>query len=180
MEIRNLPEGHKDNLVVSFSKKQSDKLFDVKRSLSIFSESGEKQIAYFQCEPTGEFLFELKSQSRCGKLIPKSSKVLGSCSLSLQELLASRTQLSADKWLSVEPVSGIRISKPILLHVSVSFTPPTPAPQVFYLELSRDSKPFFKSSCFLPLLKTGKVKDASTQTYVTDDDGEIVFSLQMR
>ncbi|XP_074308105.1 glycine-rich domain-containing protein 2-like isoform X2 [Silene latifolia] len=180
VEIKNLPEGHKDKLVVSFSKKQSDKLFNVKRSLSIFSESGEKQVAYFQCEPTGEFLFELQSESPSNKLKPKSSKVLGSCSLSLQELVSSRSQLSADKWLSVSPVSGLRISEPILLRVAVSFTPPTPAPEIFHLDSSQGSLPFFKSSCFLPLLKIRKVNLAKSQTYVSADDGKDICSLELR
>ncbi|KAL9245918.1 hypothetical protein vseg_019514 [Gypsophila vaccaria] len=180
VEIKNLPEDHKNNIIVSFSKKQTDMLFNIKRSLTILSESGEKQVAYFQCEPMGEFLFEIKSESPSNKLIPKSSKVLGSCSLSLQELVSSRSQLSAEKWLSVDPAAGLRISEPILLHVSVSFTPPTPAPQIFYLEQSQDPLRFLKRSCFLPLLKMGKVNRAETQTYVTDDDENIVFSLQMR
>ncbi|KAK9678359.1 hypothetical protein RND81_11G206500 [Saponaria officinalis] len=171
VDIKNLPENHKDNLVVSFSKKQPDMLFNIKRSLTIFSESGEKQMAYFHCEPTGEFLFELKSESSSNKLIPKSSKVLGTCSLSLQELVSSRSQLSADKWLSVDPVPSLEISEPILLHVSVSFTPPTPAPRVFHLEQSQDS---------LRFLKIGKGNNPKNQTYVTDDVGNVVFSLQMR
>ncbi|KAL9245912.1 hypothetical protein vseg_019509 [Gypsophila vaccaria] len=180
VEIKNLPEDHKDNLIVSFSKKQTDMLFNINRSLTISSESGEKQVAYFQCEPTGEFLFELKSESSSDKLKPKSSKVLGSCSLSLQELVSSRSQLSAEKWLTVDPVAGLKISEPILLHVSVSFTPPTPAPQVFHLGHSQDSLRFLKSSSLLPLLKTGKVNHAKTQTYVTDDVGKVALSLQMR
>ncbi|KAL9245916.1 hypothetical protein vseg_019513 [Gypsophila vaccaria] len=165
VEIKNVPEDHKDNLVVSFGKKQADILFNIKRTLTVSSESEDKQVAYFQCEPTGEFLFELKSESS------KSSKVLGSCSLSLQELVSSRSQLSAEKWLTVDPVAGLKISEPILLHVSVSFTPPTPAPQVFHLGHSQDLLRFHKSSSLLPLLMTG---------YVTNDVGKAVLSLQMR
>ncbi|XP_074275365.1 glycine-rich domain-containing protein 1-like [Silene latifolia] len=172
VEIRNLPEVYNDNLVVSFSKKQTDKLFDIKRSLSIFSESGEKQVAYFQCEPTGEFLIELESQSPSDELKSNSSKVFGSCCLSLQELVSSPSQLSADKWLSVDLVSDLDISEPVLLHVAVSFTPPTPAPQVFHLDSTQHALP--------SILNTGNVNRTKTQTYVTDDDGNEVFSLQMR
>lgn len=47
VEIKNAPEHHKGKLLVSFRKSQPDKLFIVKRTLSILSESGEKQVAFF-------------------------------------------------------------------------------------------------------------------------------------
>ncbi|XP_056687429.1 proline-rich receptor-like protein kinase PERK4 [Spinacia oleracea] len=45
VEIKNVPEGEKGNLRVSFSKKQPDILFNAKKTMSILSESGEKQAA---------------------------------------------------------------------------------------------------------------------------------------
>ncbi|XP_074308930.1 glycine-rich domain-containing protein 2-like [Silene latifolia] len=162
VKVKNLPEGHKGNLVVRFSKKQTDKLFKGKRSLSISSESGEKEVAYFQCEPTGEFLFELMSNA------PGSDKLnqLASYSLSLQELVASGSQLSADVWFSPEPVSGdLTSSEPILLQASISFTPPISAPQVFRLARSQSFP---------------KGEDANILTKVLDQDGKQVCTLDIR
>ncbi|KZV41578.1 hypothetical protein F511_12604 [Dorcoceras hygrometricum] len=63
VNVRNLPEQHKGSLSMSFCKTQPDVIFNVKRSLTIFSESGEKQVATFHCEPTGHLIFELMSCS---------------------------------------------------------------------------------------------------------------------
>ncbi|XP_021747602.1 glycine-rich domain-containing protein 1-like [Chenopodium quinoa] len=177
VEIKNLPEAHKGNIHVSFRKKQPDNLFSAKRTLSILSESGEKQVAYFQCEPTGEFLFELECHSPSYIPLPKSFKPFGSCSLSLQECVASGSQLTVNKWLPVVPLPGILASKPILLHVSLSCTLPTSAVQVFHLLWPQ---PFLKSSCYFPLPKIGKIKHAKSRTCITDDDGNDVLNLQMR
>uniref|UniRef100_A0A803MNM7 Glycine-rich protein n=1 Tax=Chenopodium quinoa TaxID=63459 RepID=A0A803MNM7_CHEQI len=177
VEIKNLPEAHKGNIHVSFSKKKPDKLFSAKRTLSILSESGEKQVAYFQCEPTGEFFFELECQLPSNIPLSKSFKPFGSCSLSLQECMASGSQLTVNKWIPVVPLPGILASKPILLHVSLSFTLPTSAVQVFHL---LRPQPFFISSCYFPLPKIGKTKHAKSRTCITDDDGNDVLNLQMR
>ncbi|KNA12464.1 hypothetical protein SOVF_125400 [Spinacia oleracea] len=177
VEIKNVPEGEKGNLRVSFSKKQPDRLFNAKKTMSILSESGEKQVAYFQCEPTGEVLFELTCNSPSNLPLYKSFKPYGFCSLSLQDCLDSGSQLSVNKWLTVVPLTGILASKPILLHVSLSFTLPTPAFQVFHLVRSQ---PFFKSPCNFPLPKIRKAKNVKSSTCVTDDDGNDVLNLQMR
>lgn len=177
VEIKNLPEAYKGNLRASFSKKQPDRLLYAKRTLSILSESETKQVAYFQCEPTGEFLFELVYHLPSNIPLPKSFKPFGSCSLLLEELLASGSQLSVDKWLPIVPAPGIEASKPILLHVSLSFTLPTPAIQAFHLV---QSQPFCKGSCLFPLPKIGMVKHAKSCTSVVDDDGNDILSLQMR
>ncbi|XP_074308935.1 glycine-rich domain-containing protein 1-like [Silene latifolia] len=162
VKIKNLPEGHKGNLVVRLSKKQPDKLFNGMRSVSISSESGEKEVASFQCEPTGEFLFELMSNDPGSHKL----KLLASYSLSLQELTASGSQLSADMWLSPEPVSNnITSSGPILLQASISFTPPIPAPQVFRLARPQSFP---------------KGEDAKILTQVLDQDGKLVCTLDMR
>lgn len=177
MEIKNFPEAHKRDIRVSFSKKQTDKIFNAKRTLTILSESGEKQVAYFQCEPNGEFLFEIVYRLPSNIPLPKSFKPFGSCSLSLQECLASRTRLSVDKWIPVVPLPGISSAKPILLHVSLSFTIPITAPQVFHL---LSSQPLFKGACFFPFPKIRTYKNAKNETCVTDDDGNGIFSLNMR
>ncbi|MCD9645479.1 hypothetical protein HAX54_034440 [Datura stramonium] len=97
--IRNLPEGHKGSFFVSFSKSQPDRIFNAKKKLTIFSESGEKQVAYFQCEPCGHLLLELMSQSSHDLPISKSVKVIGSTALSLEDLTLPDSQLTMEKWL---------------------------------------------------------------------------------
>ncbi|KAL9229522.1 hypothetical protein vseg_004980 [Gypsophila vaccaria] len=159
VEIKNVPKEYSGTLSVDFSKKQDDKLFKVKRSLSILSESTEKQVAYFQCEATGEFHIELVSNSPS-----KSTELLGTCSLNLRELLDSGSELTAEKWLSVEPVSSSKCSEPILLHASISFTPPMSVPQTFQLPRSQH---------------LSEAKQAMIHTQVVADDGKDVFSLQM-
>ncbi|KAL2926198.1 Glycine-rich domain-containing protein 2 [Bienertia sinuspersici] len=173
VEINNLPDTYKGNLCVSFSKKQPDMLFTTKKTLTILSESREKQVACFQCEPTGEFLFELMCHHPSSVPSRKLLKPFGSCSLSLQECWASGSQLFVKKLLSVVPVTGILASEPILLHVSLSFTPPTPAPQVFYM---LESQSLFKGCTrFFPLSKIRKVKDA--KDCAVDDDGYEVLHI---
>ena len=135
--VKNLPEGHKGSLSVSFCKIQPDSLFNAKRNLSILSESGEKQVASFQCEPTGELLFELISHSTSNLPITRAPKILGSTSLSLQDFLEPVSKLSVEKWLELVPSSTNVITKPICLRVSVSFTIPSSAPCVFQMICSR-------------------------------------------
>ena len=173
--VKNLPEGHKGSLFVSFCKRQPDALFNAKRKLSILSESGEKQVASFQCEPTGELLFELMSHSTSNLPITRAPKILGSTLLSLQDFLTPVSKLSVEKWLELEPSSSNVITKPICLRVAVSFTVPSPAPRVLQMICSR---PFSKSSCFFPL--PGKVQHAKRLTHVIDETGAEVISLQLR
>ncbi|XP_074310235.1 glycine-rich domain-containing protein 1-like isoform X2 [Silene latifolia] len=156
VDIKNLPEEYKENLVVAFSKKNPDKFLNSKRSLGISSIYKDKQVSLFQCEPKGEFLFELMCHSPSNETKTKLIKVLGSCSLSLEEMLLTQSRLATNKWLLVDLVSSIEISKPVSLQVSISFTPPAPAPQLFQLER------------------------AGVQAHVMDYDGKKVFSLQTR
>nr|AWW15255.1 hypothetical protein [Leavenworthia alabamica] len=164
--VKNLPEAHKGNVFVVFSKTQPDSLFNAERRLTVLSEScGEKQVALFQCEPTGELCFQLMSSN---------SKSLGFTSLSLSEYLFPVTRLSVDKWLELTPVKADD-SNPISLRVAVSFTPPTPSPTVLHLVQAR---PSLKDSCFFPML--GKVRLAKSFTRVVDETKTELISLQMR
>lgn len=172
--VRNLPEGHKGSLYVSFSKSQPDKIFNAKRNLSIFSETGEKQVASFQCQPTGHLLFELMS-STSGLPLTKSSKKMGSTSMNLEDFLSGDSNLTEEKWLDLLPSSNITESKPIGLRVAISVTPPTPAPYTLHMIRSR---PFSKSSCLFPL--PVRVQFSKSWTNVVDEDGNMVLNLHMR
>nr|GEX92914.1 hypothetical protein [Tanacetum cinerariifolium] len=87
IEVRNLSSDHKHKLVLSVSKTQNDMLFNGKSHFSICKDTEETQAVMFQCEPKGEFLFEL---------VDDSSKSFGSCSISLLEL---DLKLPTLKWL---------------------------------------------------------------------------------
>ncbi|KAH9615627.1 hypothetical protein KSS87_011780 [Heliosperma pusillum] len=156
VDISNLSEPYKENLLIVFNKKTTDKFFKTKRSLSISSNCNDKQVALFQCEPNGEFLFELMYNSPSNESKQKLPKLIGSCSLSLEKILSAQSELATNKWLPVDLICGIENSKPVFLHISISFTPPTLAPQLF--QLAR----------------------AGVQTHVVGYDGEKVFSLHTR
>ncbi|KAL0332404.1 UNVERIFIED_CONTAM: Glycine-rich domain-containing protein 1 [Sesamum calycinum] len=175
VSVRNLPEGHKGSLFVSFSKTQPDEIFNAKRSLTIFSESGEKKVATFQCQPTGSLLFELVSFSPSSLPVPKSSKTIGTTSISLEDFMSPDSDLIVEKWLDLVPSSNIMASNPIGLRVAISVTIPIPAPYVLQMIHSR---PFSKSSCLFPLPM--RVQFAKSWTSVTDEAGRLVLSLQMR
>lgn len=172
--VRNLPEDHKGKLYVSFSKSQPDTLFDVKRKLNIFSDSGKTMVASFQCEPKGKLLFELVSN--CPSSLPLTrKKVLGSTSLSLQDYLDPVSKLSEQQWLDLAPHSGHGNSKPISLLVAISFTVPTTAPYTFDMVRPRPSS---RSSCLFPFPE--RVKHAKTSSRIIRALGMEVFTLQMR
>lgn len=173
--VRNLPEGHNGSLFVSFSKSQPDTIFNAKRTLTVFSESGQKQVATFQCQPTGHLLFELVSFLPSSLPLAKSSKTMGTTSISLEDFLSPDSNLTVEKWLDMVPSSNIMESKPIGLRVAISVTIPTPAP--YSLQMVR-SLPFSKSSCLFPL--PVRVQFGKSWTRVIDEDGDLVLSLQMR
>ncbi|KAL0308210.1 UNVERIFIED_CONTAM: Glycine-rich domain-containing protein 1 [Sesamum angustifolium] len=126
VSVRNLPEGHKGSLFVSFSKTQPDEIFNAKRRLTIFSESGEKKVATFQCQPTGSLLFELVSFSPSSLPVPVPSKTIGTTTISLEDFMSPDSDLIVEKWLDLVPRSNIMASNPIGLRVAISVTIPYP------------------------------------------------------
>lgn len=173
--VKDLPENLKGSYYVSFTKSQPDTFFNVKRRLNILSQSQEKMVASFICEPKGKLLFELVSYSSSSLLIKKTSKVVGSTSLSLEDYLVPVSKLSDQKWFELKPCSGCETSKPISLHIAVSFSVPTTAPYMLHMVPSR---PFGKSSCLFPL--PARVQHAKSWTRVFTDDGNEIISFQMR
>ncbi|VVB08388.1 unnamed protein product [Arabis nemorensis] len=173
--IRNLPEGHKGKLSVVFTKTQPDSLFNVERRLTILSEVGEKQVASFQCEPTGELCFQLISSSPSKIPVSREPKNFGFASLSLKEFLFPVvTQLSVEKWLELTPSKGKTDPKPISLRVAVSFTPPNRCPYILHMVQPR---PSCKGSCFFPII--GKSRHAKSSTQIVDETQTEVIRLQM-
>jgi hypothetical protein len=175
VDVKNLPDGLEGSLFVLFSKSQPDAFFDAKRRLSILSESREKNVASFQCEPTGELLFELMSHSSSKLPLRRSPKKLGSAAFSMQDYLDPVSKLSIEKWLELVPHSGTMSTEPILLRVAISFTVPIPAPYTLQLAQSR---PVSKNTCFFNI--PVKPQHANSWTKVTDENGTRIISLQMR
>lgn len=173
--VRNLHKGHKRDFFVSFSKSQPDRIFNAKKKLTILSENGEKQVAYFQCEPCGHLLLELMSPSSHGLPISKSVEVIGSTALSLEDLTCPASQLTMEKWLEVVPSTKIEALEPICIRVAISVTTPTAAPYVFHMV---SSHAFSKFSCLFTF--HGRIQYAKNWTHVIDDAGNEIISLQMR
>lgn len=174
--VRNLPDGYKGKLSVVFTKTQPDSLFNAERRLTILSEVGEKQVASFQCEPTGELCFQLISSSPSKIPVSREPKNLGFASLSLKEFLfPAITQLSVEKWLELTPSKGKVDPRPISLRVAVSFTPPNRSPSILRMVQPR---PSCKGSCFFPII--GKSHRAKSSTQIVDETQTEVIRLQMR
>ncbi|KAL8143018.1 hypothetical protein V2J09_016050 [Rumex salicifolius] len=123
--VKPIPEGVKqDDLYVSFKKKQPDMFFTSNEgiNLGLQSAAGEKEVALFWCEPTGELLIELRSQNTL------SSTLIGFASFSLNEILHPISELSVRKWIYLSPPTPQSPNcEPISLHIAVSFTVPIPA-----------------------------------------------------
>ncbi|XP_076927584.1 glycine-rich domain-containing protein 1-like [Bidens hawaiensis] len=168
VEIKNLPENHKGKVNTLFSKEQPDGIFNVKRKLNIESESGQKQVAVFQCQPTGYLVFELVSQAT-------KVKTIGSCYISMEEFFGPIHKLSVEKWLDLAPSSDTVTSEPIRLRVAVSCTVPIPAPHV--VQMLQTSRPITKS-CFLPL--PSMLRLTKSWSYVIDAAGDEIIRLRMR
>ncbi|CAL5348940.1 unnamed protein product [Camellia sinensis] len=171
---RNLPSEHAGNLFVSFSKKQPDLFFNTSRRLNILSESREKRVAAFQCEPTGELLFELLSTSPSNVPIAKSTKTLGTTLISLEDLFNPVSKLFEDNWFELVPTSGIAESRLVSLRIALSFTAPVQAPYVLHMVQPQP----FSSGSFFPLPE--RVYCAKGWTHVVDGIGNVVISIQMR
>ncbi|KAF2295742.1 hypothetical protein GH714_033792 [Hevea brasiliensis] len=172
--VKNLPEGHKGCLLVRFSKKQPDVFFNAKQKITILSESEEKQVASFQCEPKGELFFELISHSSSNLLVNKAFRTMGTASLSLQDYLNPVSKLSIEKCVELQPSSGNLSSKPICLRIAVSLTVPIQSPYVLHMVRSKS----LSKTCFFPL--SGRVQHAKVWTHITDENDAEVISLQMR
>lgn len=173
--VRNLPAGEHGNLFVSFSKKNPDIFFNGSCTLTILSVSGEKQVAGFQCEPTGELVLTLMTNSTSQMPRSGSAKTIGTTSISLQELMDPNCKLSVEKWFELKPHSSFLDSKPVSLHVAASFTVPSPAPQVLRMFKSH---PISLNTCLFAL--PGKASQIRKWIRFVDGNGNDIISLQMR
>ncbi|KAK1260796.1 hypothetical protein QJS04_geneDACA002157 [Acorus gramineus] len=122
--IRNKPDGQKGNFFVTFSTKKPDMFLEGGNRLSILSESGHKRVSSFQCEPTSELVLTLMWNPPSNLHISRPEKTIGKTSISLTDLMDPNASLSIEKWCELESIAKHVDSKPIHLHIAVSFTVP--------------------------------------------------------
>ena len=175
VDVRNISSGHKDNLVVSFNKKDQDILFSTQKQLRISRESEKKQVAVFQCGTSGELVFELISCPRFNFPIAMPKTVLGTTSVYLEDLQNVASKFPIEKWFDLTPKPGIASSEPISLQIALSLTPSIPAPYTMDLVCTRSS---LKSS-FSVLLPQSFQRTRNCTT-VLDESGHEIISIQMR
>ncbi|KAI0495096.1 hypothetical protein KFK09_025243 [Dendrobium nobile] len=166
--IKNLPANEKGNVFVSFSKKKPDMFLNGSSRLSIFSETGEKRAAGFECEPAGDLVLNVMTKS-------KPAKTIGTMSISLDELMDPNAELSVEKWFELKLNNRRANSKPVCLHVAASFTVPVSSPHVFkMLKLH----PLSVNACRFPL--PGMAQHMRSWTHLVDGYGNDIITLQMR
>ncbi|XP_038716053.1 glycine-rich domain-containing protein 2-like [Tripterygium wilfordii] len=174
VEVRDLPDDDKGSLFVTIDKKMLDSIFKTRRRLNISSETGQKQVTVFQCEPNGVLIFELLSYGQRTSPGARFAKSLGTTSISLQNLMNPVSQLSVEKWFDIVPISRGAYAKPISMRIALSFTSPVAAPYVLKMAPACP----FSSSCFFPL--SGKYQQAKSWACFVDETGNEIINIQMR
>ncbi|CAH9086851.1 unnamed protein product [Cuscuta epithymum] len=204
--LKNVPEEEEGRkLFVAFSKEGSDRVFHAKGRLDIpspspmttMSNGGEYLVTCFQCEPSGNLIFELMSEpwSSSNNTLPLSheplhvKKTMGSFSVSLGELLSAAMSSSSnnnnnklvtmEKWFQIAVVTAdsnsSMISKPIFLGISISVSMPTKTPYVLHMIPASPRPPKSKSSS---LFHFNTLKNQHW-TRVVDECGNQIIHLQM-
>ncbi|CAH9105469.1 unnamed protein product [Cuscuta europaea] len=197
--VKNVPEGEGRRLFVAFSKEGSDRIFNAKGRLDIsppspmttVSNGAKYLVACFQCEPSGNLMFELLSEpwSSNNNTPPLShaKKTMGSFSFSLGELLSAggsnknnNKPMAVEKWfeIGVTPAdsNSSMVSKPMFLGIAISIAIPTMTPYVLHMIPASPQPPNSKSSFLFPL-DTAKDKP---WTRVVDECGDEIIHLRMR
>ncbi|CAH9119101.1 unnamed protein product [Cuscuta epithymum] len=208
--LKNVPKKEEGRrLFVAFSKEGSDRVFHAKGRLDIpspspspmttMSNGGEYLVTCFQCEPSGNLIFELMSEpwSSSNNTLPLSheplhvKKTMGSFSVSLGELLSAAISSSSfsnnnnklvtmEKWFQIAVVTAdsnsSMISKPIFLGISISVSMPTKTPYVLHMIPASPRPPKSKSSS---LFHFNTLKNQHW-TRVVDECGDQIIHLQMR
>lgn len=173
VDVRDLPIENKGKLVVSFNKKQEDIIFNAKKQLSISSVSKRKQVAVFQCESSGELVFELIYRPSFNFGLVRPAKVLGKTSINLEDMQNVASKLPTEMWLDLE--STVKWSKPISIRIGFSLTPPFPAPYVLHMI---STSPFMGS--YFSFMLPRKFRQVSNWTNIVDDAGNEIINIQTR
>ncbi|XP_068312580.1 glycine-rich domain-containing protein 1-like [Pyrus communis] len=131
--VKDLPTGHKGGLFVTFSKKQPDVFFKTGKRINISSESEQKAVSVVQCEPAGELVFELMSYSPSILSMSKTPTLLGTSTITLDDILNPVSKLQVEKWFQLTSNSAGPGSKPISIRIALSSTTPIPSPSVVHV-----------------------------------------------
>ncbi|KAK8942145.1 hypothetical protein KSP40_PGU019891 [Platanthera guangdongensis] len=166
--IKNLPASLKGNVFVSFSKKKPDVFLNGSCDLTIFSETGKKLGAGFECEPVGDLVLAVMTKS-------EPAETIGNISISLEERMYPNAELFLLEWFELKTYNRNANSKPIYLHVAVSFTTPVPAPHVFEM---LKFHPFSMYACKFPFPNVSQ--HIRSWIRVIDRHGSDIIRLQMR
>lgn len=128
VDVKDAAVNESETLYVSFTKKQPDMIFSECRTLSILSLTGDKNVAGFECEPSGDLILTLMAKSNANS---NSERDLGTTSISLDELTDPNSKLSIERWLQLKSKHCIVNSTPVYLRVAASCLMPSEAPRVF-------------------------------------------------
>jgi hypothetical protein len=134
VDVKDAPVNESEVLYVSFTKKQPDIIFRERGTLSILSLSGDKKVARFECEPSGDLILTLMAKSDSN-----SERVLGMTSISIYELTDPDSKLSMERWFQLKSKNWIVNTSPVYLRVAASCTVPLDAPRVFNMVRSDQS-----------------------------------------
>ncbi|KAG9440060.1 hypothetical protein H6P81_020225 [Aristolochia fimbriata] len=175
VKVKTVSDCQKGHFFLLVRKSQPDMFFGSKKSLKILSSTREKHVATFQCEPRGELKFVLISHSLSHLPLSKPSRIMGTMSISVQDLMRFSSTLTVEKWFELEPPSGASEPKALKLHLAVSWTTPTVAPNMFRMVQFRSN---VATSCLFSL--PGTTQQLRHWSQVVDSTGEEIMSLQMR
>ncbi|KAJ0987506.1 hypothetical protein J5N97_005862 [Dioscorea zingiberensis] len=172
--ISNLPTRRKGNLFVAFRKQQYDFFFSGHSTLNIFSETGEKHVAAFQCEAKGDLVLTLVSNS--SRKSARAEEVIGTTSISIDELVSSKSKLFLQEWVELSKCqshSGDKDTKPVSILVAASVSVPAPSPFIFYVV---KGSTLSKNACFLS--HPGTIQN-DYWTHFVHANGDEVISLKI-
>lgn len=172
VDVKDAAVNESETLYVSFTKKQPDMFFSECGRLNILSLTGDKNAAGFECEPSGDLILTLTAKSNANS---NSERVLGTTSISLDELTDPNSKLSIERWFQLKSKRWIVNSTPVYLRVAASCSVPLEAPRVFNMVRSEES---YVHSFFLSLY--GKEANANYWTNFIDGYGNEAVRVQMR
>lgn len=140
VDIRNAPDHEKGDLVVAFEK-EPDLYVDGSYDLLIQSEVENKDVAVFECEPSGEIQLTLKSKT--------TGDVFGTFSVSLEHLAKPEvSEFTVFKWFDVKPIcdddNQNGETEPVSVKISLSSTVPVIAPHYLFMSESEENWYSFK------------------------------------
>ncbi|RRT69844.1 hypothetical protein B296_00011831 [Ensete ventricosum] len=99
----------------------------------------------------------------------ESASIIGTTSISLQDLMNPDSELSIEKWFKLRSHSRTMDTEPVCLRVAVSFTVPVPAPFEFRMFKTH---PISTNTCFLPL--SGKEMFRSWTSFLDHSGVEVI------